>query len=349
MASDYRTYRDIFDQAGSLEQTLLQLDQNWAPLRRFYTDAAPARLVFVGCGSSYSVSLSVGAAMQRTLGIPVHTLYGGDLMRHPDLHAAILQNALVVTLSRSGSTTETLYGVRQAKERFGVRHLSIDCAPGSPLNTLADYAISLPWAREEAVCQTKAVSNLYLAGMLTAACWGESASLRTDLAGAVAAAGPFLQAMPWQPWADRDWQKVVVLGDGEQYGAAQEGALVMLEMAEMPATFYSTLDVRHGPTVLVDQSTLVVLFCSAENAEWEVPLVADLRQRGATVLTIAAQNRAGYDGIALGTIWSDAAQGLLSGMVTQAIALKQAERRGVNPDQPKGLTPWIDLSGGSAR
>ncbi len=341
---NYKAYEDIFRQPESLLQTLSALKQARENLTTFYNWVKPKTITLIGCGSSFYTSHSVAAAMQRRLNIPVQAVVGGDIMRHPAQFEPVLRNGLMITLSRSGSTSETLYAVQHAKERLGTPLLSIDCAPGSPLNQAADLAVSLPWAREEGVCQTRAVTNLLTAGILAGAYWAGDTTQEDELDRAAAAAASFLKSQVWKERVSKKWQDVVLLGDGELYGTASEGGLILLEMSQTPVSYYSLLDVRHGPTVMISDKTLVVLMASREGANWEADLIADLKRHGAEVLVVSAEARPyAPAGINFGAPFSDSALAVLASMVPQVLAYERAVDKGLNPDQPPDLTPWIKL------
>lgn len=341
---NYHAYDDIFGQPESLAQTLAAVKQARQSLTAFYDRVRPRAITLIGCGSSYCTSHSVAAAMQRRLGVPAQAVVGGDIMRHPAQFEPVLRDGLIITLSRSGSTSETLYAVQHAKERLGTPLLSIDCAPGSPLNQAADLAISLPWAREDGVCQTRAVTNLLTAGVLAGAYWAGDSTQEAEFEQAIAAAQSFLDSHVWQQRVPKGWQNVVLLGDGELYGTASEGGLIFLEMSQTPVSYYSLLDVRHGPTVMIDGKSLVILMASREGAAWEADLVGDLKRRGANVLVVSAEARPyAPDGISFGAPFGDSALAVLASMVPQVLAYERSIDKGLNPDQPPDLTPWIKL------
>jgi fructoselysine-6-P-deglycase FrlB-like protein len=351
----YLSHDEIFGQADTLERTVDAMVAARPTLGEWYGRRRPRGVVVAGCGSSYCVALSVAAAWQRRLGIPVQAAVGSDLLRHPTQFDVLLRGGLLVTLSRSGKTTELVVAVEQAKQRTGTPVLSVGCTPGSPLDQLADLAISLPWSHERSVCQTRSVSNLYLAALATGAAWASDEALEAEVTRVPAAARGLLDgadarmAEAVAGIVAGQWTHAVLLGDGELYGAAAEGAMILTEMAQVPSVTYHTLDVRHGPSVLVDAATLAILFRSGETASWETDLVADLRAAGATVLATGAGDvpggPAGEPGNAVGGLWSDAAMALIAGLLPQTLAYGRALHKGLDPDQPRGLTQWIDLAG----
>jgi glucosamine--fructose-6-phosphate aminotransferase (isomerizing) len=339
MTGKYDSYTDIFAQPESLYQTLRRLAQAEKELDAIYRRTRPQAIALIGCGTSYTLSISVAAVMQRRLGIPVYAIAGGDLLRHPRQYAPVLQSAMLMTCSRSGSTTETLYAVERARREYGRPLLSITGKPDSPLARLADVSLSLPWSMELAVCQNRSVNNFYLAGMWLAAKWGGDRALLGELEPAIAAAARALQHSPIEH-LELFWRRAVVLADGELYGLAATGALSLLEMAQIPTLTYYTLDVRHGPVVGIDAQTLVVLIGSLEGRQWEEDLLRDLARLKAAVYRVSADMP-----VLRGTgLHSDAAMGLVASVTLQMLAYRRAVAQGLNPDRPVDLTSWIDLA-----
>src|SRR5262245_25844490 len=111
----YHAREEIFGQAETLERTASALAVARRDLVAAFGRWQPRAVVVAGCGSSYCVALSAAAAWQRRLGVPVQAVAGSDLLRHPAQFDALLRGGLLVTLSRSGKTTELVAAVEQAR------------------------------------------------------------------------------------------------------------------------------------------------------------------------------------------------------------------------------------------
>ncbi len=146
--------------------------------------------------------------------------------------------------------------------------------------------------------------------------------------------------------AAADWDKVVVLGDSELVGIACEAALALAEIPQVPAVHYNVLDVRHGPMVLVDEKTLVVMALSPSETNLQQDLIKDLQDKGARVVAIGMGEE-----VDMGSTWqvntnryeNYGVLGLPFIFIPQAIAYYKALERGLNPDKPAGLQPLIAL------
>jgi fructoselysine-6-P-deglycase FrlB-like protein len=145
--------------------------------------------------------------------------------------------------------------------------------------------------------------------------------------------------------ARSDWSQVVVLADGEIAGIAEEGALAFTEISMLPSRFCHTLDVRHGPIVLVGGDTLVVMALPTGVGAHQVKLIGDLKARGAKVVVFSAHGEACAAADAHFTFprLEPAAMGIPFIYIPQALSLFKALANGINPDAPSGLDPWIKL------
>ncbi|MBI3287049.1 MAG: SIS domain-containing protein [Chloroflexi bacterium] len=144
----------------------------------------------------------------------------------------------------------------------------------------------------------------------------------------------------------RDWHSVLFLGSGPLYGLAQEGALKMIEMGGTPASAYHFLEVRHGPNAIIDSGTLVVGLLSQGGLRYELAVLRSLiQQQEATVIALSPTNdpqpfRAHSFAFGL----SDFTQGLAYLPALQLLAYQRAVSRGIDPDRPPHLTPFVRLT-----
>ena len=237
--------------------------------------------------------------------------------------------------------------VEKAKA-LGVKTLGIAAKEGSPLGEIADLSLEIPWAFDESVCQTRTVTNLYTANLMLLGIIAEDDGLLSEINSAITVGNEYMEK--YTPLAKeiaaQDWTKAVVLADSELEGIADEAAIAVTEIAQLPGTYHHVLDVRHGPMVLVDDSTLVIMFCSPAEITQQRRLVADLRGRGAKVVTISAQEDNLWDAnwsVTIPSYHNFAVNGIPFIFIPQAISYYKALERGVDPDRPSGLEPWIKL------
>ena len=213
----------------------------------------------------------------------------------------------MVLISRTGTTTEVLDALGRA--RPGIRTTAVSADPGSPLVRQATAAVLLDFSAERSVVSSR---------FITSAIVLLRAHLGADLRALPDEATREL-ARPLPPGlAERT--EFTFLGRGWAAAVADEAALKLREAARTWAESYPALEYRHGPISVSDSSTVVW-------ALGEVPpgLLADACRTGATVIAPAGDPLAGLIG-------------------AQRLAAALAERRGIDPDQPRALSRSVILA-----
>lgn len=341
-------YGEIKDQYQCLERTQALLDTRMEELMAFWNLSEPRRVVYVGCGSSYSVAKSLSTMTGTLLGLPSLALAGGDLLIHIETYATLLEGAILVAISRSGSTSEVIKATAALWERgIKFRLLSVSCVVDAPLSAPADLALELPWAFDKSVCQSRTVTTLYYLGAYLLASLAGRDVLLADLRVAVTNGPAFLAQ--WEKTiqfvAERDWNYGVVLADAELEGIAEEGALAFKEICQLPSNYYHVLDSRHGPMVLIRKGTVVVVAMSDPASALERNLIGDLRKKGAE-LVVYSDTDAGLEGvtnITFGCPLSHIARGIPLILICQLLTYYKSFVTGTDPDSPDGLDAWIKL------
>lgn len=344
------TYSEIKQQYAALQQTYDYMQSKRAEIVAFVRGLQTSSVTFVGCGSSYCLSESAAFSVRLRAGIPASALAGGDLMLNPQRYRSLMEETLIIAPSRSGSTSEVVEAVNLIREYKHVPVLALSCVAGSPLSQKADFTLELPWAFDNSVCQTRTVSNLYTANLMIAAFLGEDEKLLNDLAAAIRQGEAYMERVEnaIRLAADFEWSNAVLLADGELQGIAAEGAIALTEIAKVQAHSFHLLDVRHGPMVTVGPDTLVIALLTADGTVHQQKLMKDIKSRGATVIAYA--DRAGIVdqetvdlAVVSGAELDIAVQGIPFIFIPQIVALTKAERLGINPDSPDGLTAWVKL------
>lgn len=342
------TYNEIYAQYDALEKTIARMDEAAIEMGDFMARGAFRSVLFTGCGSSYMLACSMRTIASQYMEIPVYALPAGDLWLNCARYEKMLDGALIVTLSRSGRTSEVLRAVEAARGlRPEVKVLSILCAEDTPLEEVSELTVSLPWAFDESVCQTRCVSNLYAAGALFIAQWAGIAGVKEGFEKVAQVGEEYLRRSEarFEGLAARPFSRVMVLADGEIDGLASEGALAFREIAQIPGDYAHLLDVRHGPMVLIREDTLVIAALSAKPKKAEMDLIKDVQKKNATLVVYANQpiEIESAECFSLGEEVGEIAGGLGLIALCQMVALKKARFVGCDPDKPDDLDPWIRI------
>jgi glucosamine--fructose-6-phosphate aminotransferase (isomerizing) len=275
-----------------------------------------------------------------------------EIMLFPETVLPPAGRPLLLTASRSGETTETLRAAETFARRFPGRTILIGCRSESRMGRLADLAVVIPEADEDVIPQTRSFGSMYLAAQYLVALLADDAKL----ADALRRLPDLLPALlkRWEPVvqgaAEADWNQAFFLGGGPLYGVAVEATLKLMEMSLSSAVSYHTLEVRHGPRSTIDGRTLVVGLGSLRGAPHERQVLAELSEETPHVLALTPGD--GWDlseiakEIALGDRVPEHALGLLYLPLLQLLAYHRALHNGVNPDESRNLTSYIELPEG---
>ncbi len=342
------TYKEITGQYDALKKTFALFEEREAALKKFVDSGNFPMIAFIGCGSSFSLATSMAVTTQMKLARPAVAIAGGDLVLHIERYRKLLKGALLVAISRSGSTSEILNTAEALKSSDdSVKLLSFTCVENSKLTRKSDLALDMPWAFDESVCQTRTVTNLYLCGALFAAILSGDQSLKTELKEVIFAGDAYLQKSEpaLREAAALDWDRAVVLGDAELAGICEEGALTFKEICQLDSNYYHVLDARHGPIVMFKPETLVIVAMSDPENEYEQKLIRDVLAKGCKVV-VYSDLPCGIENvinIVFGTKISHISRGIPFILIPQLITYYKSLVTGTDPDKPEGLAPWIEL------
>ena len=343
-----KTRAEMKAQYQALDKTFDQVMGASGALRALKDSYGPRALVFIGCGSGYCLCQSAAFQASCRAGLPGYAFAAGDLMLHAGQYQSMLEHSLIIAPTRSGSTSELLLAFDSIRAAADVKIVAIAAKPGSQAASAADLSIELPWAFDDSVCQTRSVTNLYTADLMVSAILGGDDATLKELRRAIDQGERFIaenEAL-MERVGQGEWDNVVLLADGEPAGLASEGAMAVTEIAQLHAHHYHILDVRHGPMVLVDDRTLVFALLQDEGLDQQLKLVADCRARGAKVVAYGASNLSPEDADVVVTPkepFSNTVAGIPFMYLVQQACVSKAAARGIDPDNPEGLTAWIKL------
>jgi glucosamine--fructose-6-phosphate aminotransferase (isomerizing) len=347
----YQCYEDIKSQASAWEAALAVVESRAEDLEKFFAEK-PSELLFAACGSPYYLGLANATLWRELLGLHVTVVPSSDIMLFPETVLPTAGRPVLLIASRSGETTETVRAAETFAERFPGRTILIGCRSESRMGRLADLAIVIPEGNEVVIPQTRSFSSMYLAAQYLVALLDDDA----ELADALRRVPDLLPGLldRWEPVvkraAEADWDSAVFLGGGPLYGVAVEATLKLTEMSLSSAVAYHTLEVRHGPRSVIDERTLVVGLGSLRGAPYERQVLAELAEETPHVLAFTPGD--GWDlselaaEIPLGGRIPDHALGLLYLPLLQLLAYHRALHKGVNPDESRNLTSYIELPEG---
>ncbi len=343
----FHTEREIMTQQDALEKTFWEIRKARGNCPAFFE---ARRFVFMGCGSSYMMAKTAARMFAAKPGVNAYAVAGGDYIMDPGLYRHMVENSLVVFLSRSGRTSEILLAAGEVRACKGVRVASVVMAQECPLEKLSDMAFKLPWAFDESVCQTRTISNFYAALLLLSALYDNDRALEGELKTAILQTGQFL--LEYRPRlaaiAAKGFADAVVLAGGVLCGIGEEAALAFTEISMTPGRYHHLLDYRHGPVVLNSKKTLTLLALRPGMEKLQGDLLKDIQKHGGTTVVLCPEGCEGlYPSdltIPARGLTLYAALGLHLIAAAQLAALLKALQSGIDPDTPQGLDAFISLS-----
>ena len=313
------------------------------------------RIVLTACGTSWHSALIGEYMMEELARIPTEVEYASEFRyRNP----IVDEHTLVVGISQSGETADTLAALREAKRR-GARTLGLVNVVGSTIAREVDGGIYLHAGPEIGVASTKAFTSQIAALALLTLAMGRLRALSIlqgrevvralrrlpDLVARVLAKAPEVERI-----AERVMRasNVLYLGRGYNFPVALEGALKLKEISYVHAEGYPAAEMKHGPIALIDD-LMPVMFVAPKDAVYQKILsnVEEVRARGGRVIAVVTEGDTGVARLADQKIEVPETLDLLTPVLTvlplQLLAYYIAVRRGCNVDQPRNLAKSVTV------
>lgn len=339
------TLDEIMSQPQVWPQALKAFDEQQSTFMALMTAAAFDSVIVTGCGSTYYLAL-FAARLLRQSGLDAAAYPASELLFYPDSIYLPRRRYLLICLSRSGATTETVRAQAGFKDSVGGRTITVTCDSASPLAQSADLTFAIDAAREESIAQTRSFSSMALvAQQMAAALAGDDLSSGARLPAACQALFDGYGDLVESLGVDGGISKFFFLGSDALYGIACEAMLKMKEMSLSYSEAFHTMEFRHGPMSMIAEDSLVVGLISPDSAAHDLQALQEMQAAGARILTIA-QNATGFSHhIALPAnlpAWNAA---VLHLPLLQLLAYHRALFQGQNPDRPHNLSAVISLDG----
>jgi len=315
------------------------------------------RIVIVACGTSYHAGLVGRYAIEAWARVPVEMDIASEYRyRQP----VISSDDLVIGITQSGETADTLAAMRLAREG-GAKVLALTNVMGSQATREADAVLFTRAGLEMGVAATKTftsqVACMYLLGLWLAQDRGTLAPERiTELIAELKGLPHRLQeTIPMVDEkvreiaeAERDGRFFLYLGRNNGLPVCLEGALKMKEITYIPSDAYAAGEMKHGPIALLDESTPVVCVATESPVlEKILSNVAEVRARGADVIAVATEGSEEVAEVADQTIFVPRTDWVLQPIVAivplQLLAYHVARLRGLNVDQPRNLAKTVTV------
>ncbi|HIR12503.1 MAG TPA: glutamine--fructose-6-phosphate transaminase (isomerizing) [Candidatus Choladousia intestinavium] len=314
------------------------------------------RLQMVACGSAYHVCMSGKYVLERLAGIPVDVDLASEF-RYRD--PIMTPDTLVIVVSQSGETADTLAALRESKKR-GHKVLGIVNVVGSSIAREADSVLYTLAGPEISVATTKAYSTqliaVYLLGILFGKirgriCQEQYKEYVEELQKLPAKIQRILDEKERIQWLANKYshaKDVFFIGRGLDYAISMEGSLKLKEVSYIHSEAYAAGELKHGTISLVENGTLVVgVATQSELFEKEISNLVEVKSRGAFVLGLTSYGNYSMEDIADFTIYVpktiECFATSLAVVPLQLLAYYISVGKGLDVDKPRNLAKSVTV------
>jgi len=347
--------KEIFEQPKAIADTLLgRISGLGSDVTKGIDLKNIDKVVIIACGTAYHAGLVGKYAIEKWANIAVDVELASEYRyREPSVD----NKTLLIPISQSGETMDTLMAMRYAKEK-GAKVFAVCNTNGSTIPRESDAVLYTHAGPEIAVASTKAFETqliaMYLIGLHLGRTRGTisaqlMAEIESELSELPAKVEQVLETVEPLRELTRKFSKstsMLFLGRHVGFPTALEGALKLKELAYMHAEGFAGGELKHGPIALIEAGTPVVAIMPAAGsllAEKMASNIQEVKARGAVIIAIADSPLAAADHLVRIPTTHEFLQPVLSVVPLQVIAYEMAIARGNDVDQPRNLAKSVTV------
>jgi len=360
---DHFMLKEIFQQPATIAESMrgrINANQGWVKvggMQEYMTKFVNAdRLIFVACGTSWHSALIAEYLFEELARIPVEVEYASEFRyRNP----IISENDVVIALSQSGETADTLAALEIAKER-GAMTYGIVNVVGSSIARLTDCGSYIHAGPEIGVASTKAFTsqlvilslmalNLgYKKGTITESEYRKLIIALDSIPSKVAKILELNEQIKYIASEIKDSNNALYLGRGYNFPVALEGALKLKEISYIHAEGYPAAEMKHGPIALIDeQMPIIVVANNSREKEKLESNIQEVKARKGIVISVITDGDEKLKELSDYSIeipeTEDPLGPLLSVIPLQLLSYHIAVMRDCNVDQPRNLAKSVTV------
>ena len=354
--------KEMYEQPKGVEDTLMRrLDENGRikldDIKITKEDLDKINKVYiVACGTAYHAGLVGKYAIEKFAKIPVIADIASEF-RYSD--PFVDENTLIIIVSQSGETADTLAALRDAKEK-GARVLSITNVVGSSIARESDD-IFYTWAGPEiAVASTKAYTTQLMAfymialnlamtkGTITEEEYFKMIDILKEMPSKVEKVLECDKLVEEIAAEIKDKNDIFYLGRGLDYALAMEGSLKIKEISYMHAEAFAAGELKHGTIALIEEGTPVIAIATQEALfEKMVSNMQEVKARGAKVIAIVEEHNEEVEKSADRVIYIPEVEDMFASITSvvpmQLLSYHVAKMRGCDIDKPRNLAKSVTV------
>ena len=295
----------------------------------------------IGCGTAYHSALTGALLLEKELRLPVFALLAGEFTIRP---LPPDKNTLVIAVSQSGETADTLLAARYALERGATLAVVTNVAHSS-LAALADWLFLTQAGTEVAVAATKTyeaqLTEFYLLSDFFA---GRKTSFLSRFARTFGETLTLLPAIKRTAQRLSSAQNVWFIGRGADYPSAVEGSLKLREVSYLSGAGYESGELKHGSLALIDERASVVAIVTQKALRQKSETaIREVRSRGARVFCVTPFADCPAQESFLLPRCPQKYYPLVAQIPLQLLAYHTALARGIDPDRPRNLAKSVTV------
>lgn len=361
MNHEHFMLKEIHEQPRVLQDTLSgRISNNGAGAVFNEINFAPGdienikKIHITACGTAYHAGLAGKHYIETLARLPVEVEIASEFAYRMPI---IEPGTLVMVISQSGETADTLAALREAK-RMGARVIAVTNVTESTISREADAVIVTPAGPEIAIASTKAYSAqlmimllfaLYLAAGRGAIRPEEAQEFLSGMKDLTQKAQSILDntvGMKELAWELAGYRDVYFTGRRLDYAVAMEGTLKLKETTYIHAEAIATGELKHGPMALIEEKVPVVALATQEDLlEKMISNIQEVADRGATVAVVATEGFRGLEKVAGRVFYIPKTHPLLAPMLSviplQLLAYYTAVAKNCNVDKPRNLVKSV--------
>lgn len=352
--SNYHMLSEIREQPEAFKKIL---SDTWPRIRQIAQKAwelkQPSTFFLTGCGSSYYAAMIPAFYYDYLLGLDARALPSSEFVWYAP-GPAVVSSSILISLSRSGKTSESVEAVRKAV-KAKIPTIAVTSDSASTMSKECEFSLDTGVSNEQSTIMTKTFTG----GALSATLLGikfaklhattpdvtrlenELATLPDDAREVISAVEDRVKTSAESATASR----FIYLGSGANYAACLEGALKLRETSYVASETYHTMEFRHGPFAELEKGIQVLsVVPKGRNISEQLKILTEITAKGATVVPISNEPevlRNFKDAIEMPESIGSTFSSLLYMIPLQLFAYYYSVKHGRNPDQPRNLTKFV--------
>ncbi|PHS14120.1 MAG: glutamine--fructose-6-phosphate transaminase (isomerizing) [Blastopirellula sp.] len=351
----HRTLQEIHEQPLTLKHMLSNIEDDFHSFPIEFLNNLPKRILILACGTSYHAGLFGKYIIEAISGIPVEVEYASEFRYRESPYQ---EGTLLLTISQSGETADTLGALREFKQRKQPT-VAICNVPGSTLTEESDATIFLNVGLENGVAATKSYTADCAILSRLAMLWGYQKDVNVSrlsllindfhtIPQMISNVLDAKESIKNVAHTYEDAKRFLFIGRGFDYPTALEGALKLKELSYISAEGYAAGELKHGPLALVDDQTITVALATpGRTYEKVLSNLEEIRCRGGQILAIGVEDDQRLKRVANNVIYVQKVDEFLQPLVNiiplQLFAFYLALARGCDVDRPRNLAKSVTV------